>query len=164
MTRVREVFGHKKEEITMRFTALSNLFASGNTPIFAMSLPRALLILSVIAAAAVGTNGFRVTAYKNEAAERIAEKARSAAGRQELLMMSERYHMELVENAAQAKAEQEQQGKGFKIKFVPQNSSVYDPTTSTTFKVIPNQVMPPSLLSLNVHAADESSNLADPKS
>jgi len=109
----------------------------------AIRTSRALLLLSLLAAAAVCTSGFRVSPHKNEAAERIAAKARSAAGRQELLMMSQQYHTELVENAAQAKAEQEQQGKGFKIKFVPQNSSVYDPTASKTFKVIPNQVTLP---------------------
>ena len=81
-------------------------------------------------------------------------------------MMSQQYHTELVENAAQAKAEQEQQGKGFKIKFVPQNSSVYDPTASKTFKVIPNQVtLPLPSFFLNVHArVDESPILAGPNS
>ena len=81
-----------------------------------------------------------LSAQRAAAAERIAMRARSAEGRQELLMDSHRYHTELVENQAQAKQEQEEQGAGFKIKFVPQNSSVYDPTDSKTFKVIPNQV------------------------
>lgn len=104
---------------------------------------RATIICLLLLATACSVDGRKVYDQKNEAAERIAAKARSAAGRQELLMMSERYHTELVEDAAQAKAEQEQQGKGFKIKFVPANSSVYNPMESKTFEVIPNQVIVP---------------------
>ncbi len=55
-------------------------------------------------------------------------------------MESQRWHTELVEDAATAKEEQQNQGAGFKIQFDPKNSSVYDPTKSSTFKVVPNQV------------------------
>ena len=39
-----------------------------------------------------------------------------------------------------AAAEQKEQGEGFDIPFYPGNSTVYDPTKSSTFKVVPHQV------------------------
>jgi hypothetical protein len=46
---------------------------------------------------------------------------------------------ELIENQQQAENEQKEQGEGFDIAFVPANSSVYNPDTSHTFKVVPKQ-------------------------
>lgn len=72
------------------------------------------------------------------AAERIALLARTEAGRAEL---HDRLSQSLVENSAEAAAEQKEQGEGFAIKFVPANSTVYDPDQSKTFKVVPHQVI-----------------------
>ncbi len=96
-------------------------------------LSSSVLLLGLCIGAANG-------AYKEEAAMRIAKLARTVAGRQELLMESHHLHTELVEDASIAKEEQQNQGQGFKIKFDPKNSSVFDALKSSTFKVIPNQV------------------------
>uniref|UniRef100_A0A7S0HDJ0 Peptidase A1 domain-containing protein n=1 Tax=Hanusia phi TaxID=3032 RepID=A0A7S0HDJ0_9CRYP len=70
--------------------------------------------------------------------------ARSEEGRAELQgrvasLMANGYFTSLIENTAQAEADQEAQGDGFTIAFVPQNSSVYNPDKSSTFKVVPHQ-------------------------
>ena len=68
-------------------------------------------------------------------AQRLSMLARTAAGRAEL----QTHLSQLIENTAQAEQEQKEQGEGFDIKFVPANSSVYDPDSSNTFKVVPKQ-------------------------
>merc|ERR1711939_893666 len=68
-------------------------------------------------------------------AQRLSMLARTAAGRAEL----QTHLSQLIENTAQAEQEQKEQGEGFDIKFVPANSSVYDPDSSSTFKVVPKQ-------------------------
>jgi len=74
-------------------------------------------------------------AHNVEQAQRLSMLARTEAGRAEL---SSHLSM-LVENQAQAEAEQKEQGEGFDIAFVPANSSVYNPDNSHTFKVVPKQ-------------------------
>merc|ERR1711966_273227 len=68
-------------------------------------------------------------------AQRLSMLARTAAGRAEL----QTHLSQLIENTAQAEQEQKEQGEGFDIKFVPANSSVYLPDSSSTFKVVPKQ-------------------------
>lgn len=68
--------------------------------------------------------------------------ARTARGQRELAMEHAKYFSlpfsELIDD--NAAAEQKEQGEGFEIPFYPGNSTVYDPTKSSTFNVVPHQV------------------------
>lgn len=74
-------------------------------------------------------------AHNAHQAQRLSMLARTEAGRREM----HSHLSELIENQAQAEAEQKEQGQGFDIAFVPANSSVYNPDASHTFKVVPKQ-------------------------
>jgi len=74
-------------------------------------------------------------AHNEKQAQRLSMLSRTELGRAELSS----HLSKLVENQAQAEAEQKEQGEGFQIAFVPANSSVYNPDLSHTFKVVPKQ-------------------------
>lgn len=71
--------------------------------------------------------------HNAQEAQRLSMLARTEAGRAEI----HTHLSELIENQAQAEAEQKEQGEGFDIAFVPANSTVYNPDLSHTFKVVP---------------------------
>ena len=106
----------------------------------------ALLICFLLKAQAVSRlRTFRPLTHDHEAAAQLSMLARSEEGRAELQgrlssLMANGYFTSLIENTAQAEADQEAQGDGFTIAFVPQNSTVYNPDLSSTFKVVPHQV------------------------
>ena len=68
--------------------------------------------------------------------------ARTARGQRELAMEHARLFAhpfaELIDS--NAATEQKEQGEGFDIPFYPGNSTVFDPTKSSTFSVVPHQV------------------------
>ncbi|KAJ1480521.1 aspartic peptidase domain-containing protein [Baffinella frigidus] len=73
--------------------------------------------------------------HNRKMAAKVSLLARSESGRAEL----SGHLSSLIEGTAQAEAEQTEQGAGFDIKFVPANSSVFDPDLSHTFAVVPHQ-------------------------
>jgi len=73
--------------------------------------------------------------HNRKMAAKVSLLARSEAGRAEL----SGHLSSLIEGTAEAEADQADQGAGFDIKFVPANSSVYDPDLSHTFAVVPHQ-------------------------
>jgi hypothetical protein len=83
-----------------------------------------------------------MTPKQRAAAERISLLARTARGQRELAMEHAKYFQlpfsQLIDD--NAAAEQKEQGEGFDIPFYPGNSTVYEPTKSSTFTVVPHQV------------------------
>lgn len=89
----------------------------------------------VMSAGVVGAKSPWHREHNHKMAAKVALLARSEEGRAEL----SGHLSSLIEDQAQAQAEQEEQGAGFDIKFVPANSTVFNPDLSHTFKVVPHQ-------------------------
>jgi hypothetical protein len=92
-------------------------------------------VLMVMSAGVVGAKSPWHREHNHKMAAKVALLARSEEGRAEL----SGHLSSLIEDQAQAQAEQEEQGAGFDIKFVPANSTVFNPDLSHTFKVVPHQ-------------------------
>ena len=99
-------------------------------------------VLLAFVAVLLSVSSLGLTPKQRASAERISLLARTAKGRRELAIEHARLYArpfaELMDN--NAAAEQKEQGEGFDIPFYPGNSTVYDPTKSSTFKVVPHQV------------------------
>ena len=119
--------------------------------IFVINIPRIAMTMWTMARSCVlifftlsiliqYTSCLTLSPKQKAAAERISLLARSSQGRKELEIEHFKYFSSLMDSAADAAQEQEQQGQGFEIPFYPGNSSVFEPSKSSTFSVVKHAV------------------------